>query len=194
MTTDEMTELKPCPFCGDGNIEIYRSLTGFIAVCGNCNLDGAVEVFGRTRLESVIAWNTRAATPADTMPTEGAGIGSPEHKTLCEILSRIQFHYLGYRSDEPSTAYKIFDDCYQALRELEKFAMELVANGRAPQSPAPVTDAQRGAFERREKELMECIRDLADDLKTTRTCLKNWAGREEILEKHAALIAEAKGE
>lgn len=65
MTTDEMPELLPCPFCGDGNIEIYRSLTGFIAVCGNCNPDGAVEVFGKTRLESVIAWNTRPTPPAD---------------------------------------------------------------------------------------------------------------------------------
>lgn len=92
-------------------------------------------------------WNTRPTPPADAMPTEGGGIGSPEHEMLCGILSRIEFHYLGYRLDDPQTAYKIFDDCYQALRELENFAMELVTKGRALQSPAPVTDAQREALE-----------------------------------------------
>lgn len=53
-----MSELKPCPFCGD--LDPYVSgddWNGWYVVCSGCGADGSTE---STKAEAIDAWNTRA--------------------------------------------------------------------------------------------------------------------------------------
>ena len=61
-----MTKLKPCPFCGGTNTEMYSlkdpSLHGFIHICDGFD-DYMVKVESRlfsTEEEAIEAWNRRA--------------------------------------------------------------------------------------------------------------------------------------
>ncbi len=50
-----MTELRPCPFCGDS--AILSGLGGFFEVeCTNCE---AITRYTRTEGEAIAAWNQR---------------------------------------------------------------------------------------------------------------------------------------
>ena len=56
-----MTELKPCPFCGSENVQMYRKPTYLTPIvwCKNCNLrvEGANTVGEKYLLK---LWNSRA--------------------------------------------------------------------------------------------------------------------------------------
>ena len=93
MTTDEMTELKPCPFCG-AIARLARLYNG--GECAYCpNEDCAVQPELKGYLEpeeAITAWNTRADVsapdnngwqPIETAPRDGTPIlscveGDPE--------------------------------------------------------------------------------------------------------------------
>lgn len=58
-----MSELKPCPFCGDTHIKIYRSRAGYQVGCNTVNCiayHGPVRAY-LTEKEAAEAWNRRAS-------------------------------------------------------------------------------------------------------------------------------------
>jgi len=58
MKTDEVIELKPCPFCG-GEAQTLSSYSGFVTTCIACPNKDAIEKCGENVEDSQIAWNTR---------------------------------------------------------------------------------------------------------------------------------------
>ena len=54
-------ELKPCPFCGSGNIILVDSITNFYipihyAICRDCECRGASK---KSKEQAIEAWNRR---------------------------------------------------------------------------------------------------------------------------------------
>lgn len=53
-----MTELKPCPFCGNNQAFIETEYYGlFVVKCGYCHIRTAVE---QVKEKAIEAWNRRA--------------------------------------------------------------------------------------------------------------------------------------
>lgn len=58
-----MRKLKPCPFCGDTHIKIYRSRAGYKVGCNTVNCiayHGPVRAY-ETEKEAIDAWKRRAS-------------------------------------------------------------------------------------------------------------------------------------
>lgn len=60
-----MSELKPCPFCGETEIKFNDAMIFCNYVCSNCK--AGVNAFNNKR-EAIKAWNTRA--DCDSKPSE----------------------------------------------------------------------------------------------------------------------------
>ena len=57
MTTETEVTLKPCPFCGPGELQTFRVGSLYFVQCLSCD----AERTGRTEAEATTAWNTREA-------------------------------------------------------------------------------------------------------------------------------------
>ena len=97
---EEMTKLKPCPFCGGTNVKMYSendpSLHGFIHIC-EVDGDGMVKIESRlfqTEEQAIEAWNRRAATEKETpkKPVKStkarSGMGYDFYDWLCPTCGR----------------------------------------------------------------------------------------------------------
>lgn len=57
-----MTELKPCPFCGENGSVTFNTVNGFVPFCTNDNcLLNELDIGFDTEGEAVEAWNRRAS-------------------------------------------------------------------------------------------------------------------------------------
>jgi len=55
-----MEELKPCPFCGSGDVRMLRYRTGYYRMfCGNEDCQIHPESAGMEMSKVIAAWNTR---------------------------------------------------------------------------------------------------------------------------------------
>ncbi len=66
-SSHESEELKPCPFCGDSDVEVYGKSGAFVG-CNNCGAHGQscdathdlpTKIWGPK--QAIAAWNTRAS-------------------------------------------------------------------------------------------------------------------------------------
>lgn len=51
-----MNELKPCPFCGSKDIEIFKYIINYFAQCNNCGMTSGKST---TKKSLILYWNTR---------------------------------------------------------------------------------------------------------------------------------------
>lgn len=49
-------ELKNCPFCGSGKVELRKEISTFLVECWNCDCNTD---WRGTKQEAIKAWNTR---------------------------------------------------------------------------------------------------------------------------------------
>jgi len=54
-----MPDLKPCPFCGPGKINIYENHYHAWTECNNCRARGPI---AKTLVEAIELWNERSNT------------------------------------------------------------------------------------------------------------------------------------
>lgn len=76
------SELKPCPFCGGTDVNLYHSAKTFMSwvSCKSCGLEAPSET-GITDAEAITYWNTRsapAATDAGLVTIGGINLASGE--------------------------------------------------------------------------------------------------------------------
>lgn len=74
-SSDPVSDLKPCPFCGGTTIEICERswVREAYASCAKCNTDGPLR---ETLEEAIKAWNTRHSDKEFLYYTECAACGS----------------------------------------------------------------------------------------------------------------------
>jgi len=63
MTTDNKTDLKPCPFCGRSNPSVDKLRTGAVVVTCGCK----ASIVARKGENHIDLWNTRTPTAADKL-------------------------------------------------------------------------------------------------------------------------------
>ncbi|ENK7136053.1 Lar family restriction alleviation protein [Enterobacter roggenkampii] len=63
-----MSELKPCPFCGQKNLLISHQNRNICSVvCFDCGGEGPEEL---SRKEAITSWNRRAGDEANDFPSK----------------------------------------------------------------------------------------------------------------------------
>lgn len=61
-----MTDLKPCPFCGETNVKVFGPVGWYrdFGISHSCRVffggSGDFTISGKTEKEAIAAWNTRA--------------------------------------------------------------------------------------------------------------------------------------
>ena len=64
-----MTDLKPCPFCGNSQPHVYSHGSAWCVQC-TCIVKRCVQCYGKTKAKAIEEWNTRADPAPRIKPLE----------------------------------------------------------------------------------------------------------------------------
>lgn len=100
------SELKPCPFCGNGDAPFVIVEDLVWVECGDCTSKVVVGSFN-TEDEAIAAWNARASDAEITRLTEALRAAEERERVLLSALEEWMFRYFWRVDGMPVEAARI---------------------------------------------------------------------------------------